>query len=340
VTTSSGRVTLAEVAAAAGVSKSIASRVLNEYESLSVRAETRDRVLEAASRLRYRPHAAARGLRKAQTGVLGLLIPSLMNTAYARIVRGAVHRALEREAVAILQEDLDAREAEMAVSRLVQAGRIDGLIVASARPRHPLLAQLRGGSMPHVFVNRAVRGSGRNVTMDDAAASAMAVEHLRELGHTRVGHVSGPATLDPARRRAEGFRRHAARLRLAEVALAEGEFSEAGGALAARLLLEEYPRLTALYTSSLTQAVGALHAAWELGRRVPDDLSVLTSDETPLANFLRPPLTTIRMPLAVLGAAAVDALLEQLAGEPPRDVVVDQPPELVRRGSTARPPVA
>lgn len=325
---------LEDVARSAGVSKSIASRVLNGDPDLLVRPETRERVVQAARKLHYRPHAAARGLKRAQMGTLGLLVPPLTNPVYTRIIRGAVERAIDRDFVVLLAEDVDPGEADEAAGRLVQAGRIDGLIVASARPGHPLLRTLRRLRIPHVFVNRAVQRSGRNVVMDDARASVLALDHLVSLGHRRVGHVAGPRELDTARRRATAFRRHAATLGL-KVEVAEGDFGESGGAAAGQTLLERHPDLTALYASTISQAVGVFHVAWERDLRVPDDLSVIAYDDMPLADFLRPPLTTVRMPLGELGAAAVDALLDQLLGGDPNDVTVDTAPQIVVRHSTA-----
>ena len=331
------RVRLEDVARQAGVSKSIASRVLNASPGLSVRPETRERVLATAQTLHYRPHAAARGLKRAETGALGLLIPNLTMPVYAQIVRGAVQLAQERDFAVLLAEDLDAQDADETLTELVRAGRIDGLIVASSRPGHPLLRSLRRNGIPHVFVNRAVTGSGRNVTMDDARASSVALGHLWSLGHRRVGLVAGPKSNDPARRRALGFSESAAALGLDEAPVVEGAFTEQGGAELTRRLLERHPGLTAVSTGGLSQAVGALHAAWGLGLSVPDDLSVISYDDMPLADFLHPPLATVRMPLAELGAAGVDALADQLLGAEPHDVVVETEPEVVLRRSTAPP---
>lgn len=331
------RVRLADVALAAGVAKSTASRILNRSPDLCVRPRTRERVLETARRLEYRPHAAARGLARAETGALGVVIPNLAAPVYARIVRGAFRRALERDFVVLLAEDVTPRETDEVFARLIRAGRIDGLVVASARPGHPLLRSLRRHAIPHVFANRGVRGSGRSVVMDDARASEAALDHLVGLGHVRVGHVGGPRKIDPARRRADSFLRHAARLGLEAAPVEQGEFTETGGAEATRRLLTAVPDVTAVYAGSLAQAVGALHAAAELGRSVPDDVSLVSFDDMPLAGFLRPPVTTIGMPLAELGAAAVDALVDQLLGAPPRDVVVPSEPEVIVRMSTARP---
>lgn len=332
------RARLLDVARVAGVSKSTASRILNDSPHISVRPHTRERVLASARQLNYRPHAAARGLSRAETGSVGLVIPSLAAPIYARIVRGAFRRALERDFVVLLLEDLAANQTTDVFTRLVHGGRIDGVIVASARPGHPLLRSLRRLAIPYVFANRAVRGSGRSVTMDDEKASAAAIDHLVALGHERIGHVGGPNALDPARRRTAAFRAYGARLGLQSLPIAQSEFTESGGADAARRLLAEHPEVTALYISSLAQAVGVLHAAAELDRRVPNDLSVLAYDDMPLAEYLRPPLTTLRMPLAELGAAAVDALLDQLSGGEPRNVVVAGEPKVVVRSSTASPP--
>lgn len=328
---------LQDVARNAGVSKSIASRVLNGDPALLVRPETRARVIEAARELNYRPHAAARGLKRAKTGALGLLVPPLTNPVYVRIIRGAFAQALELDFVVLLVEDVEPGQAEQSTSRLIQAGRVDGLMIASAHPDHPLLSSQSLQRLPHVFVNRAVAGSGRNVVMDEMSASATALDHLVALGHRRIGHVAGPRELDTARRRADGFRKHASQLSL-QAEVAEDDFGESGGAAAARRLLNDHPELTALYASTLSQAVGVFHAAWEMGLKLPDDLSVISYDEMPLADYLRPPLTTIRMPLAELGAAAVGALVSQLSGDEPRDVTVAQKPEVVVRSSTAPPP--
>jgi LacI family transcriptional regulator, galactose operon repressor len=332
------RIRLVDVAREAGVSKSIASRILNGYPALAVRPETRRRVLGAAERLHYEPHAAARGLRRAATGAIGLLIPNLTMPVYSRIIRGAVKRALERDVAVLLYEDESPLDSDRTFAQLVRTGRIDGMLVASALPDHPLVGSLLESRIPHVFLNRGVPGSGRNVTMDDTRASVAALDHLHSLGHRRVGLVAGPRGNDPAERRALGFRRHAAELGLELAPVADdGDFTEAGGARLTGELLRRHNGLTAITTGGLSQAVGALHAAWERGRVVPRELSVVSFDDLSLAEYLRPPLTTVRMPLDRLGAAGVDALVDQLIGGEPCDVVVETRAEVVVRASTASP---
>lgn len=329
-----GRVRLVDVAERAGVTKSVASRVLNDDATLSVRQETRDRVWAAARKLGYRAHAGARALTGAQARAMALLIPDLTNPVYSRITRGACQQARQYGYVMLLAEDTETQEADETFTELVASGRVDGLLVASARPDHRLLPTLGGAGIPHVYVNRAVPGSGRNVLMDLEAASVAAVQHLVRLGHRRIGHVSGPATLAPAQAREAGFLSCGRGFGLAAMPVARGEFSEEGGADAAARLLREHQDLTAIYASTLSQTIGVLHAVRASGLRVPDDISVVGYDDLPLAGYLDPPLTTVAMPLVELGATAVDALVGQLQGKQPTDVTIPTSPEVVARSST------
>ena len=331
----SSPIRLSDVADHAGVAKSIASRVLNDAR-VTVRSETRERVLAAARELGYRPNTAARALNRSQTRSLGMLIPSLSNVVYSRVVRGAVEQASEREFSILIAEDT-AREEE-SIRRLVRSHLIDGVIIASVRPGHPLVPFLQESDIPHVFALRALPGSGRNVILDDAHVSQVAFDHLYELGHRHIGHVAGPRDLDSARRRAAGFRKRSKELDAATPVVSHAEFSERGGAQATRALLSRTPGLTAIFTQSLPQAVGAAFAAPELGYAIPQRLSLVCYDDMPLSDYLHPPLTTIRVPLEALGSAAIDALLAQIDGAPFEDVTVPSNPEVIVRQSTAAPP--
>jgi DNA-binding LacI/PurR family transcriptional regulator len=328
------RVRLIDVARRCGVTKSVVSRVLNDDPTLNVRPETRRRIRAVALELGYRAHAGARALAGAKARALALLIPDVGNPVYSRIIRGAYRRARQHGYVVLLAEDPADDEADESFADLVEAGRVDGLLIASAHPAHPLLSSPRLARIPHVFVNREVPGSGRNIGMDLAAASAAAVRHLHGLGHRRIGLVSGPGELQPAAARERGFVAEMVDLGLGTDRIVRGAFSEEGGAAAAAQLLRADPPPTAVYCSTLGQAVGALHAIRAGGLRIPEDVSVVSYDDLPLADYLEPPLTTVAMPLLELGAAAVDAVLAQLAGAPPADVAIPVPPAIVERGST------
>jgi DNA-binding LacI/PurR family transcriptional regulator len=327
---------LEDVAEAAGVHVSTVSRVLNGREVGSVRPETKLRIEEAATRLRYRPNSMARGLKLASAGALGLLVPSLRNPVYSAIIRGAFDRAWERKFVVLLAEDIGALSAQQAYERLVEEGRIDGLLIASARPDSPLLDRLVDDPIPCVFVNRRHLGSGRNAVMREEDAGRLAAQHLLGLGHIRLAHISGPMELDTARRRAEGFAEavSAAGHRCSMVA---APFDERGGMAAMQELLGRRTPPTGVFASNINQSVGAIAGARIAGRSIPGDVSLVGYDDDPLCECLEVPLTAIRMPLSELGRVAVDALIDQVKGAAPHDITVETAPELVVRGSTAPP---
>jgi LacI family transcriptional regulator, galactose operon repressor len=335
---SRARARLEDVAAAAGVSKSTVSRVLSDDPTLSVRADTRERVRALAQELGYRPHPVARALAVPATGALTLLVPNLSNPAYVEIIRGAYRRARERGYVLLCAEDFEDQEADEAFTELVDGGRVDGLLIASARPENRLLDALERHWVPHVFVNRSVPGARANVTLDVARASRLAYEYLAGLGHRTIGHVAGPHDVQSARGREEAFLAAAADHGHGEPPVARGAFTPSGGAEAAERLLAEHPEVTAVFTSSLAQAIGLLHVARERGRAVPADLSVIAYDELPVAEYLDPPVTTVAMPLSELGAAAVEILVELLDGREVRSQVLGEEPTVVERESTAPPP--
>lgn len=333
------RVRLVDVATKAGVTKSVASRVLTSDSTLNVRPETRERVLEAARVLGYRAHAGARALAGAEARALALLVPDLSNPVYTRIIRGAYRRARQQGYVVLLAEDMADEGPDEVFAELVESGRVDGLLIASARPGHTLLSSGRLQELPHVFVNREVSGSGHNVTMDLAKASATAVGHLYGLGHRRIGLVSGPLELSPAQARERGFVEAMNELGLDSSIIEREPFTEEGGANAAGRLLDSHRDITAIYASTLPQAVGALHGMRRRGCRVPDDVSLIAYDDLPLADYLDPPITTVAMPLIELGAAAVDSVVAQLRGEPAHDTLVQTHPKVVERLSVKRRPV-
>ena len=330
-----GRVRLRDVAAVAGVDPSVVSRVLSGDGRLSIRPETRERVLEAAARLDYRPNRAARTLKTARTMALGMVVPDLANPAFSLIALGAEERAASvGYALVVIRGSVHDRLGDL-------EGRVDGLLVAAATSDVDYQRE-RFGGLPAVLVNRREPGEIPSAIVDDEAGSALAVGHLIELGHRRIGHVAGPQNSDTGRRRLAGYRHAlaAAGLPADPMLVAESAFDEAAADEAAGRLLSLDARPTALFAANIRIAIGALSAAHRLGVRVPDELSVVGFDDVPLAGYLAPPLTTVRMPLEELGRRAVDSLLEEIGGGHAENVTVAIPPQLVLRASTAPPPGA
>lgn len=327
-------VRLRDVADAAGVDPSIVSRILSGDGALTVRPETRRRVLEAASRLSYRPNTAARALKTSKTMALGMIVPELTNVAYATVALGADERA-SRAGYALLVATGSVRDRLDAIE-----GRIDGLLVGIATSETIRIGDL-GGALPTVLVNRHELLGIPSVTVDDEAGVVLSTEHLLSLGHRHIGHVAGPQNSDTGRRRLAGY---VAAMRAAELEprsgwMVEASYDEAGGELAATQLLRSSPRPTALVVANVRAAIGALAAARRLGLSVPHDLSLVGFHDAPVAMYLEPELTTVRMPLREMGSAAVDSLLGLLDGRAVENVRVATPPELVVRGSTAPPSI-
>ena len=214
--------------------------------------------MAAARELRYRPNALARGLKTAATATFGMLVPSLRNPVYSDIVRGAVAEATRRGYVIVLAED-DSTVTEQAWDRLVEEGRIDGIMVASAAPGNPILQLVAGSRVPYVFVNRRVPGSGRNVYMREdrrRPARRRAPDRARARRARPDRRTARARHRQPARRRLR--RRGGRRPDLPLPALVEAPFDERGAYEAMSRLLQSRARPTGVYVSNLNQAIGAL----------------------------------------------------------------------------------
>jgi LacI family transcriptional regulator, galactose operon repressor len=339
VTTARGAVRLADVARAAGVGTSIVSRVLNADPTVSIRPDTRERILVAARDLNYRPNAFARGLKLARTMTLGMVMPNLAYPVNAEIIRGAERRAAASGYVMLLADAEEFHQAGEAYQRLLLERRVDGLLIASASSTESFLEELARETLPFILLNRRVRHVGPSVTVDDARGMEIAVEHLVALGHRRIAHIAGPRDADTARRRLAGFRlgMKTAGLRVSTGAVVESPLEEEGGYRAMEQLLSRRPRPTAVAIWSLAAAVGAMAAAKRAGVDVPGELSLVGFHDAPIVAYLDPPLTTVRMPLGEMAERSVDSLLQLVAGHRVGDVVVRTPPALVLRASTGQP---
>ncbi|MEJ7749789.1 MAG: substrate-binding domain-containing protein, partial [Candidatus Limnocylindrales bacterium] len=238
--------------------------------------------------------------------------------------------ALERSGVAADVEEL--------YSRLITDGRVDGLIVAFATLDDHLVSKLAERGIPLVLVNRRTAGVHGSVVVEDERGSALAVEHLVGLGHRRIGYVGLAAETDTARRREHGFRSaiQAAGLTVEAGWVVSGAPTLAGGQSAVEPVVRRSPaaRPTGMFVASLLGAIGVLAGMRAGGLSVPDEMSVIAFNDHELAGHLDPPLTTVRMPNLQMGAQAVSLLLDAIDGQDQRDVVIDEPPVIVVRGST------
>jgi LacI family transcriptional regulator len=334
------------VAGLAGVDPSTASRVLRGDPAQHVRPETRERILEAAQELRYRPNALARSLRTRRTDTIGLLIPSLDNVGFADVTHGIQRAAAEEGKLVLLVEaealsSSDKHTADEVYERLIGDGLVDGLIVAFAALQDRHVRSLAERGIPLVLVNRRSSGISGSVVVDDLRGSRMAIEHLTSLGHRRIGFLGLAGDTDTAQRRRQGYLDAMVAAGLASERhreQAEPPTVEGGRAGIERILdadREELP--TAIFVASLMSALGVRAGLAAHGLRIPADVSLIAFNDHPIAEHLDPALTTVRMPNLEMGQMAVQQLLKAIDGQPIGDVMVDLAPRIIERASTAAP---
>jgi len=331
---------LSAVAEHAGVSTSLVSRVLNGDPTLRVSAATRERVEAAARELKYVPHGAARALRLAKAGALGLVVHDVSNPIHAEVIRGAQAACAAADQVLLLAEAPDLAANPAAFDRLLGDGRIDGLLwQGSGYDFDDELPKRASERMPTLLVNSRSREGVPAVRLDDEAAAEVAVQHLIGLGHRDIGYVGGRPGSDLSVRRKAGWANALARHGLAarpEWAVERNWDPEAGHA-AMNALLAAPDRPSAVFVANVVICVGALAAAREAGVRVPDELSVIALHDAWFVAHGAPPLTTVRLPLAAMGTRGVELALAGTSHPSEEHLITEPAPRLLVRGSTAVP---
>lgn len=335
------RITIADVAAAAGVHPSTVSRVLSADGSSSIATATAHRVTQAADRLGYRPSALARSLRLRRTLTLGMLVPDITNPFFSSIIKGAEDAARLRGYNLILCNTEDLPEREASYLAVLRERQVDGLLIASSRMGNATIAGLRRDRFPFVLLNRTARAAGDlAVLVDNKAGAESAVTHLAAFGHRHVAHIAGPSTTTTGAERWAGFTAAARAHGLAtdrRLLIEADGFSEAAGYTATRELLARGTVLTALFAANDLIAIGALTAIREAGLRVPQDISIVGFNDIPLAGLLEPALTTVRVPQLEMGHRAAELLVARLEGRQDGPGRIILPTTLIARASSARP---
>lgn len=330
---------LADLAAYAGVSEATVSRVLNDKPGVA--KATRQAVFTALDVLGYeRPSK----LKRSSAGLIGLVVPELTNPVFPVFAQDIENHLASAGFTPVLctQSPGGVREDEyvqMLLDRGVSAIVFVSGYHADTRADIARYTALRDRGLPITLVNGWREGIDASfISHDDHAAMELAVRHLRDLGHTRIGFATGPARYVPVQRRVEGFLAAMASVDDvdADSMICTTLFSVEGGGAAARQLIAA--GATAIICGSDVMALGVIRAARQLGLRVPEDLSVVGSDDAPLMGFVDPPLTTIRMDVSGMAEAAVSAVLEEIAGEPVEHREYLFEPELILRRSTSGAP--
>lgn len=332
-----GRVTITDVARAAGVSVATVSKVINER--YGVAATTVQRVQEVIEHLGYESSIVARSLRSHRTNVIGVLVAEFEPFS-TEILKGA-STAIAGTGYELLAYSGGGSTAPKIGWERRYLSRLGGTLIDGAILVTPTVVDIQA-QFPVVAIDpHAGPGDLPTIDGDNLAGAVIATEHLTELGHRRIGFIAGRSDLESARLREEGYRTALVKagIEFDPGLVRVGDYRRESSHAAARELLTLPERPTAIFAANDLSALGTLDVAAELGLRVPEDLSVVGFDNIPESALTTPPLTTVSQPLQRMGAEAIALLIRTIDGavetSDPRETHLTLPTELVRRGTTS-----
>lgn len=332
-------VTIRDVARVAEVHISTVSRALDPSKSSLVSPETRQRVLEIAEELGYRPHLVAAGLRRGKTRTVGVVVSDLGNPLIAPFVRGVTQALDQAGYMPLVADTLDEHGRFERVLTHLAARRVDALI--SSAPRfddEEATVRFASQGIPVVLATRVLPGSGLpSVRVDDEAGGRLAAEHLLDLGHRDLAQLRGPLDVEPFRARTAGFDAALAEAGVEPVAVARGALEPTvcyGEQVMGQLLGQGGRRPTALFVQNDLLALGAIKALRQAGLHCPGDVSIVGYNDLFFAEYVDPPLTTVRLASYELGRLAGGLALEMIDDPELEARAVVVPPTLIVREST------
>jgi len=333
--TRTGRVTLHSVAEAAGVSKSTVSRILDERLPASDN-ETARRVRKVAAELGYVRDISAASLRRGQTMTIGVIVPRLTDTVMAMLYEAIAIACSRIGRMALVATTDDRPEEEARAADLLLQRGVDGLILATARDGDDLPKTLADRGVPYVLALRT-DGVSPSAVGDDRLGGYLATRHLLDLGHRRIGIIAGPGYASNSRGRLDGYREALTEAGIApDVSLeVESAFSIDAGSDATATLMALSNRPTAIFAVNDNTAIGAMSALFNLGLRVPEDISLVGYNDIPIVSRLPTPLTTVRVAFDQIASLALDLLLARGSSALPRLQMV-APTLIPRRSSTSQ----
>jgi LacI family transcriptional regulator len=331
------KVTIDDVARKAEVSRQTVSRAINNLNGIN--PATRQRILQIANEMGYRPSSIAQGLANAnrRTRTLGIVLPTIDNEFYSAIFHGIEDHSSEQGYNVFLCDTNEDPQEEFQKIQSLFSLWIDGLIICSSRLDDASLQKIADQFHPIVLINRAFQHPNvANVLVDDDLGTAQAAQHLIGQGHTKIGMLLGLEVSHSSQLRYQGFVRtmQASGLSINPAWVNHSDAKIDSGYTTAKTLLTQNPELTALLVYNDIRAAGVLRACKELGLRVPQDLAVVSHDNISLSSLLIPSLTTVDIPKYELGYHAITNIMAMLADKDQQPETIRLSPKLIIRESS------
>jgi len=324
--------TIKDIAAKAGVSIATVSYVFNGRRKVS--SATEQRVRAVAQKLGYTPNIAARSLALRQNQIVGLVVPDIRNPFFPEVTAAFQEAAhMSNMDAIVLNSPFDPERIRSTFSRLL-ALQVPGAALLSSAVGHALKAELAGKDVCAVYLDHGEPGRNiSSIAINYRQGIFEAVEHLRRLGHRRIGFIGGPRELDSAQRRHDAFLEAAGQCRELETSTINSDFSVQGGYFSCSKLVASFAP-TAILAANDLMAIGAMHSIYDRGLRIPADISVLGWDDILFAQFTQPALSTVCVPRSEIGRIAFQALLALISGPGHKGQSYEVTPSLVVRQST------
>jgi LacI family transcriptional regulator len=305
-----------------GFSINTVSRALNSKPE--IRTETKEKILETATRLGYRPNRLAKGLRLNKTGTIGVIVTDITNPFFGAVVKGAEEAAREHGYSIILQDTGEDYEREEEAIQVMLAEQVDGLLITPVQKRKGTIEELKRVGLPFVLLGRHFDDLETDyVVPDDVQGGFLATEHLIKQGHERIALINAPLYISSARERFQGYKKalNEHEIGLNEALLESGAVAMEDGYNFTKSLLAQNPQPTAVFAYSDFVALGVMKAIREAGLGIPEDIAVVGYDDVDFSSCLEVSLTTIRIPKKTLGEKAMETLREKMdKGGGKRDV--------------------
>ena len=315
------RVTVEDIAQKLGLSSMTVSRALNDRPNVG--EETRERVLQAAREMGYRPNRIAKSLVLSKTYTIGIVLPKMAHFFFPEVIRGVETVTHDKGYQLILTHSAEDAEREIAAIQTLESSRVDGILISMAQStsNYEEYTQIMKSGMPLVFFDRCAFGIGAScVSVDDRDTSRRAIEHLIDVhGRKRIAHLKGPVSVSVGKDRFDGYKDglEANGLPYEEELVSDSSFNEKGGYEAMMKILQlpkdRWP--DGVFAVNDPAAIGAIEALKEAGLRIPEDIGIIGFTDDPRAPLTNPPLTTVRQPAFEIGKTAAQRLISLIDEE-------------------------